>query len=102
MLLLILLNCLCLNVWATADIPTETRPDEQYTESHVDEISGLDAPNAVLGTAKMIDNLRAAVVYEVNSGTMMYSWNADTAMYPASFVKIMTALIAIEKGVVFL
>ena len=98
MLLLILLNCLCLNVWATADIPTETQPDEQYTESHVDEISGLDAPNAGLGTAKMIDNLRAAVGYEVNSGTMMYSWNADAAMYPASFVKIMTALVAIENG----
>lgn len=40
----------------------------------------------------------AALLYEVNSGTMLYMKNADEAMYPSSLVKVMTALIAMEKG----
>lgn len=58
----------------------------------------LDAVNALLGTDKIVDNARSAIVYDINSQTLMHAWNADTQMYPASFVKILTALIAAEKG----
>ena len=40
----------------------------------------------------------AAVLYEVNSGTMLYMSNPDVTMYPSSLVKVMTALLAVEKG----
>ncbi len=40
----------------------------------------------------------AAVLYEVNSGTMLYMKNPDETMYPSSLVKVMTALLAVEKG----
>lgn len=77
----------------------ETVPEETempFADSGV--TGGIDAPGAMLGTEKLINNVRAAVLYEANSQTMMYSWNADTQMYPASFVKIMTAMVALREG----
>jgi len=58
--------------------------------------SGIDAANAIVEN-KVITNATAAVVYELNSGTMMYSSNIDERMYPASLVKVMTALLAVEN-----
>jgi len=58
----------------------------------------LDALNPLLGTEKLVDNARSAIIYESNSQTLLYAWNPDVQMYPASFVKIMTALLAIQKG----
>ncbi len=58
----------------------------------------LDALYPLLGTDKLVDNARSAIVYEVNSQTLMYAWNPDAQMYPASLVKIMTALFAIEHA----
>lgn len=58
----------------------------------------LDANSALLGEIQLVDNVKTAVLFEATSGTLMYAWNADTQMYPASFVKILTALIASERG----
>ena len=58
----------------------------------------VDALNPLLGTNKLVDNVRSAIVYEANSQTLMYAWNPDAQMFPASLVKILTALVAIEKG----
>lgn len=58
----------------------------------------LDALQPLIGSGEISDNMRAAIVYEANSETLMYTWNPDMQMYPASFVKIMTALMAVEKG----
>jgi len=59
---------------------------------------GIDATGALLGVQKIVDNAEAVVLYEATSDTLMHTWNADQRMYPASFVKIMTALIAAESG----
>lgn len=59
---------------------------------------GIDATATLLGSEKLVDNVQAAILFEANSGTLMYTWKADAKMYPASLVKILTALIAIEKG----
>ena len=59
----------------------------------------LDAGIPMLGTEQLISNARSAVLYECNTQTLMYAYNADEQMYPASLVKIMTALIAAERGV---
>lgn len=63
----------------------------------VSSIHGIDANNALLGMERLVKNTRSAVVYEANSETLMYAWNPDMQMYPASFVKIMTVLLAIEN-----
>jgi len=58
----------------------------------VDAAIPLDNQTQVLETAK------AAFVYERGSGTVIYAWNPDSKVYPASMVKLMTALIALEDG----
>lgn len=57
-----------------------------------------DAQIGILGSEKLIDNADAVFLYETNSDTLMYAWNADSEMIPSSLVKIMTALLAIESG----
>lgn len=39
----------------------------------------------------------AAIVVEMETGTVLYEKNADTSHYPASITKVMTALLALEN-----
>ena len=39
----------------------------------------------------------AAIVVEMETGTVLYVQNADTSHYPASITKVMTALLALEN-----
>ena len=66
-------------------------------EKNENDCGGIDAQSAIIENS-IVSNVTAAVVYEVNSDTMMYAMNIDEKLYPASFVKIMTALIALERG----
>jgi D-alanyl-D-alanine carboxypeptidase (penicillin-binding protein 5/6) len=59
--------------------------------------------NSIQGTRplrsdQILDTSEAALLYEMNTGTLIYGWNMDEQMYPSSLVKIMTALLAIERG----
>lgn len=58
----------------------------------------IEAGKSVLSSDQLITNAESVILYEMKTDTLMYSWNADAKMYPASLVKIMTALIAVEKG----
>lgn len=60
--------------------------------------STLDGAVPFLGNQKLVDNAVSAVLYEVNTDTLMYADNADEPLPPVSLAKILTALIAIEKG----
>ncbi len=60
--------------------------------------STLDAQMPILGNQLIDDNMKSAVLYDVNSDTLMYAYNADEKLPPSSLLKILTALIAIEKG----
>lgn len=57
-----------------------------------------DAKVPFLGTTEKMETAASAILYEANSGTLMYAWNPDTPMYPASLVKIMTAMIVLKEG----
>lgn len=41
---------------------------------------------------------KAALLYDLNGGRVIFENNADTQVFPASTTKIMTALLALEKG----
>ena len=71
---------------------------EMENSAVADGSHSLDAQNPLIGADKIVDNVRSVLVYESNSQTLMYAWNPDAQMYPASFVKLLTALLAIEKG----
>lgn len=72
---------------------TDANADISSTSCH-----GIDANSTLLGSDKITDNVRAAFLYEANSQTVMYTLNPDQPMFPASLVKIMSALLAIELG----
>lgn len=96
LILILLLMILCCPVAVGAQ---ETQPEQTDTPViSVNSCHSLDANMALLGSAQLVDNAKAAVLFEANSETLMYAWNADSQMYPASLVKILTALIAVEKG----
>ena len=102
---LILIVALLLSIQQTIIFATELYP-ESTTEStepavtpeEISGIHGIDANNALLGMDKIVNNARSAIVFEANSETLMYAWNPDVQMYPASLVKIMTVLLALEKA----
>lgn len=58
---------------------------------------GLQAKQA-LETRKKLDTAKAVILYELNSDTMVYSYNADQRVNPTGLVKILTVLIALERG----
>lgn len=72
----------------------ETVPDASITQG----CNTLDGQIPFLGTGELVSNTVSAVLYETNTDTLMYAHNADQQISPASLAKILTALIAIEKG----
>ena len=58
----------------------------------------LDAAMTLSTEEKLVDTAKAAIVFERNSGTMLYAHNPDGKIYPTSMVKIMTTLVALENG----
>lgn len=57
----------------------------------------LQAGTALAGTDKKLDTAKAVILYELNSGTMVYSWNPDSRIDPSGMNKIMAALVALEN-----
>lgn len=72
----------------TADAPAQTDADPSVVITN-----GID------GWPKASDiSSTAAVVMETSTNTVLYSKNADQPLYPASAVKIMTCLLALENS----
>lgn len=59
---------------------------------------GVDANMSLSDSEKLTDTAKAVILYERKSGTMLYQYQADEKIYPASMVKLMTALVALEEG----
>ena len=57
-----------------------------------------DAREAFLGKDQLVKNAKSVFLYELNTQTLMHAWEPDLQLPPSSFVKIMTAIIAIENG----
>lgn len=71
---------------------------ESVDESVLYGTHSVDASVPLLGADQLITNAQSVVLYETDSETLMYAWNADEQLPPSSLVKILTALIAIEEG----
>lgn len=69
---------------------TEFIPEAYYDPIQTNEIPGWPQGEAVQSGS--------AVVMDLDTGTVLYSKNAEKKMYPASITKIMTAMIALERG----
>ncbi len=72
-----------------------------YAQADASVSSGchsIDAAIPLVGTEKMLDTAQAVLLYERNSDTLVYTYEADKTLDPSSMAKIMTALIAIERA----
>ena len=112
--LAMVMQLLCLPVYATegaTEAPTEV------TLPVMDESAGLSVPEVAFGTASVLNGCRtldaqmalggndlilntaqAAFVYELNTGTMLYSLNPDNVLSPGALTKILTAVVALENS----
>ena len=71
----------------------------QETDSAVSGGShSLKAAVPLAGSEQLLDTAQAVVAYELNSDTLLYTWNADQRINPTGMVKILTSLIVLEEG----
>ncbi len=66
--------------------------------SSADSNSGIDAPRALTDESTLDLDAAAVLLYEMSSGTMVYAKNIDGRREPASLTKVMTCLLALERG----
>lgn len=88
---------------AAGEIPEESQTQEEPPEvayGGVPISNGCRSINGMIplgGTDKILKTAQAAFIFELNTETIIYSYNPDVRLYPGSLAKIMTALIAIEE-----
>lgn len=58
----------------------------------------INGMTPLAGSDQILETAQAAFLYEANTGTVIYSYNPDLQMHPGGLAKIMTVLLAIEKG----
>ena len=100
--LLCILLCLLLVQSAipihSAPVSTETAALTEQDASVENGCRSLDGKVPIMGSQQIIPNMTAAFLFDVDMQTVLYALNPDMPIYPASLVKIMTALIAVEQG----
>lgn len=57
----------------------------------------IDGMKPLVGSERRLESAQAVFAYEVNSGTVIYSYNPDTKLSTGTLSKIVTALVAIEN-----
>ena len=78
-----------------ADDTADASDDAQVQTTYASAVT----TNAIDGWPQASDiSSTAAIVMETSTNTVLYSKNADQPLYPASAVKIMTCLVALENS----
>ena len=91
---LFILCALTINLFSFSALSAEGIEDQSVTMGS----NTIDAMMPVLGSEQLVTNARSVLLYETQTDTLMYAWNADEKLPPASLAKILTALIAVEQG----
>lgn len=58
----------------------------------------IEAQVPLGGSDRILKTAQAAFIYEMNSGTVVYSYNPDISINPGTLAKLVTAIVAIENG----
>ncbi len=104
--LLLLVQMLCVPVFATEVAPTETVPATApvYTAEELGAVtvsSGCRTVEAQIplgGSERMLKTAQSAFIYEVNTNTVIYSYNPDMSINLGVLTKLVAAIVAIENG----
>lgn len=105
LLICLILQCMVLPGAATeptdATQPAgETQPESSAAFGTTSILNGCRTINGMRplgGSEKMLQTAQAAFIYETTTETVIYSYNPDLRLYPGSLLKILTAMIAIER-----
>lgn len=92
----LLISLLAMPVYGQTD-PIETQSMPQDDASFFGCYS-VDATEAFLGDTRLVKNATSVFLYEMNTHTLMYAMEPDLAQNPTSFVKLLTAIVAIENA----
>ena len=79
--------------------PVYAPPEAAYGTATV--LSGcrtIEAQSPLGGSSRILDTATSAFVYELNTGTLIYSYNPDISVSPGGLARVMTALVAVEHG----
>lgn len=80
-------------------VPYEEPPQVEYGGAPISNgCRTINGMTPLGGTDRILKSAQAAFIFEVNTETIIYSYNPDVHLYPGSLAKIMTALLAIELG----
>lgn len=99
LLLALLLNCFSLTALAEPDDTSSTVSEP--TEPTSSAVTGITPPPELLDYA--VDDTyyvraKASALIDLDAGALLYGGNIDAQIYPASLTKIMTCMIALERG----
>lgn len=99
LLLALLLNCFSLTALAEPDDTSSTVSEP--TEPTSPAVTGVTPPPELLDYA--VDDTyyvraKASALIDLDAGALLYGGNIDAQIYPASLTKIMTCMIALERG----
>lgn len=81
----------------TTTVTTETT-DEETEDTDESEDSDETSDSEYSADEEPEVEASVALLVELNTGTVLYSLEADTQAYPASITKVMTALLVLENG----
>ena len=111
LLLTLLLQCLLLPAFAEpesiagelSDPSSEgtSLPEESTQDTQAPTEDTIDAPSPLLDYALDTDfyvRAKAAALVDLDAGALLFGMNIDEQVYPASQTKIMTCMIALERG----
>lgn len=73
----------------------ETEPETEHLAAYYEEIQSNNIPNWPQGDPV---NAETAILIDADTGAVLYAKSIEKQEYPASITKIMTTLIALEKG----
>ncbi|MBQ8249629.1 MAG: D-alanyl-D-alanine carboxypeptidase [Clostridia bacterium] len=75
---------------------SETTVPEETTAPETERLPTIAEGEEIILEMPTLVNVDAAVVYNIENDRYIYDLNADKVIYPASTVKLMTAIVAIE------
>lgn len=79
--------------------PVYATPDAEYgTATVLNGCRTIEALSPLGGSSRILDTAVSAFVYELNTGTLLYAYNPDVSVSPGGLSRVMTALVAVEKG----
>lgn len=112
--LIVLLQCLVVPGYAQETTQSETTQETQAMDAAAEAVqqtsqipfgsvciqNGCRTINGMYplgGSDRKMDTAQATFVYETNTDTVVYSYNADTKMSPGTLTKIVLCLVTIEN-----